>query len=223
MIILHSYLAGTENTEQERETWQALKIIRRKYQVLDVTTNSPDPEKDKFALEDAFAENWGKEAFIHIERDVVPTMGMIDSLAECPHPICMQTMFAPGLTKRPFSGFTGSMFSYGFCKISLTAQTARPAGLWHRTGNGWSDFEPRFWAAFRSLGGPFAQMSRGSHKHNLQWARHLTEDSTGLFMLQPIEPKHGFFSFRDKVLKRKHEYEIPGRRPRRNRNVGSTS
>lgn len=85
MILLHPYTPGFNDAGQSgcREFFQQHESELMNWTVMHCLCDDP------YAYERYLLSVWGQDLII-VEHDIVPTVEMLISLAECPHPLCVQ-------------------------------------------------------------------------------------------------------------------------------------
>ena len=116
------------------------------------------PCKDPGNYEVGLRSCWGLDDLLIWEHDIVPTLTMLEALADCPHPVCAQAyLLHPAssgkatpvyahrrtLTRFIEEGETQAAFvGFGLTRISLAVQKRIPSGLFAQ--NWWGDLDTRF-------------------------------------------------------------------------------
>ena len=155
MIVLHAF--SRMRLREQRETWKALKKIRRQYHIVDICVN------EKIDYDDAVRKVWGEDNLIIIEQDIVPCVSMVRALGSCVcdwcayrYQICYVDDHDPAYWVTHGLGFT---------KFSLTLQERFPTELWHHAGEWqWQNLDCRITGLMVQSG--LAPHVHGYVKHN---------------------------------------------------------
>lgn len=124
MIVLHSY--SPFRLSEQVETKEALEVVRQVFPVVDKECSK------KMDYDEFLRLFWGKDTIITVEQDIVPSVEMIYSLAECKELWCTYEYFVRYMDdKNPaYAVFYG----LGLTKFSKEAQQIASVEKWFGKG-----------------------------------------------------------------------------------------